>query len=53
MINLTSEPWGERWGDGGRFKILLESIARDEMFVLMAPPDDPSEALLPPKVRTA
>jgi len=44
--------WGEAWGDKGRFKIRLESIARDELFVLMAPPDDPQETSLPPKVET-
>jgi hypothetical protein len=45
--------WGESWGDGGRFRIKLDSIARDELFVLIAPPDDPNETLLPPKVATS
>lgn len=40
--------WGESWGNKGRFKISIDSVAKDEMFVLMAPPDDPQETNLPP-----
>lgn len=44
--------WSEAWGNQGRFKIQLTSIATDEMFVLMSPPDDPQETMLPPKAET-
>lgn len=43
--------WSARWGAEGRFKIKLDSIARDELFILLAPPDDPNETLLPPKAK--
>jgi hypothetical protein len=41
--------WGTQWGNQGRFTIALESIARDEMFLIRLVSDDPQETELPPK----
>lgn len=43
--------WDKSWGVDGTFEIEENSIAKDEMFVLMAPPEDPQETLIPPHVR--
>lgn len=52
IVDLLNS-WDLVWGDQGHGRIALDSIARDELYVLFAPPIDPQETELPPKVHVA